>query len=215
MKLSQTIKGAIILQSTYIDTVSTRISSISFVTISARCCSVPLSKGISSSVFISLGTGGCQTYNVWHYMQDLFRELWSSGLQWHVSLYVSAAFARVAREGGSRIYTTWQLDRYQRKGLDNTMPATIITFTWSHDKMMDATLEQSVANSDIVVWFRSELPQCTNAHSSSLSILTEWCCHGIKWHIPLLFLVAYRRKSQIRPHLTAASPTNRPQYPRS
>ena len=54
--------------------------------------------------------------------------------------------------------------------------------------MTDDTLESSVADSDVIAWFRPELPQCTNACSSSSFHCGRCrrCRSGIKWQMPLL-----------------------------
>ena len=70
-------------------------------------------------------------------------------------------------------------------------------FARSHCKVTDDTLESSVVDSDVIEWFRSELPQCTNAPHPPLSILADAAmassgtCHcSTEWHNFSVYLPA-------------------------
>ena len=78
---------------------------------------------------------------------------------------------------------------YQIKAYTTLCQPLSPVFARSHYKVTDDTLESFVADSDVIAWVRPELPQCTNARSSS-SLHSGRCHCGIKWHKQLLSWVA-------------------------
>ena len=73
------------------------------------------------------------------------------------------------------------------KGLDNTMPAIIncICIKW-RTALWKALWQTRL---DEIAWFKPELPQCTNARSSSLH--SGRCRCRITWHMPLLWVAQF------------------------